>query len=237
MQTMLKLNLRRGDSAFRFAPMPSWSHVDGPPIALDDARRLVSGKRVLVLVHGYRVADAFDAYARIAAHVGSRYDVVIGVSWPGSKLILGFPWAINRADKAGLLLAAALKQINPQFIDIEGHSLGCRVALETVRLGVPVRDVILAAAAVDDESIEIGERYGEALAGVRNVLVAYSRHDEALLFGYRFSQWDTALGLGGPCLGAWLPACVRTADLSSTITSHGSYKRDARFFAAWEALS
>jgi esterase/lipase superfamily enzyme len=224
---MIRLNLRKGDSTLRFG-RPEWGAWD--PVSC------CTGRRVLALIHGYRVAHAYDAYREIARNIGDLYDVIVGVSWPGSRPLLGFWWACQRSGKAGELLAAALRPLQAASIDLEGHSLGCRVALETVRCGLPVRDVILAAPAVDDESIEIGERYGERLAACRRVVVGYSSHDEALAYGYRMLRWDKALGLHGPRRNAWLPDCVRAVDCAADVADHGDYKRSATFYAAWRSI-
>jgi esterase/lipase superfamily enzyme len=228
----LRLNLRRGESTLRFGA-PEWSIPDGDVVAREYATAQLAGKRVLALIHGYNVRDAMDAYARIALHVYDLYDVIVAVTWPGSPVLLGFWWARRRAAKAGKLLALALGNIPMRELDIEGHSLGCCVALETVVSGLAVRDLILAAAAVDNESIEYGERYGEAISRMRRVLIAYSARDEALQWGYRLAAWDTALGLAGPRRGQWIPQSIQSLNVSETVAHHGDYKSDERFFRAW----
>ncbi len=71
---MLRLNLRKGDSAFRFAAEPEWMIPDDGAIPEAVALDHLTGRRVLVLIHGYNVADALDAYARIGLHVATWYD-------------------------------------------------------------------------------------------------------------------------------------------------------------------
>lgn len=232
---MLTLSLRHGDSTFRFGPA-TWSEADGVTLPLAIAAQRLAGKRVLVLVHGYRVTDALDAYARIAIHMGGMYDEVVGVLWPGSRILLGYLLAQWRAIGAGERLAAALQPIRAT-LDIEGHSLGCRVAMEALRAGgIYPRNVILTAAAVDNESLQRGERYGAACAAAHQIVVAHSRRDDVLRTAYTLGSWDRALGLCGPQCRTKLPSNVQCLDLTDQIGGHSDYKRCAGLFSAWRAL-
>jgi pimeloyl-ACP methyl ester carboxylesterase len=233
---MIRLNLRNGDSTIRFGDKPEWSEVDGPLLTETQVAARLGGKKAAVLVHGYNVEDAFDAYARINLHIEACYDEVIGVSWPGSHLEFAFWFACWRAEKAGRLLAAALEPIEFAALDIEGHSLGCMVALEALDHGVWVRNCILAAAAVDNESIQETEQYALAVQRAQRVLVAFSRHDPVLRGAYRVGMWDSALGLTGPQNIARCNPRIVPLDCSDTAHRHGDYKRDQRFFEAWRSL-
>lgn len=232
---MLRLNFRRGNSSFRFAHGAEWMIPDGGSIPESAALNQLFGRRVLVLIHGFNVTDALDAYARIGLHVCTWYDAIIGVTWPGSALAFGFWWAARRADQAGRMLAETLGTIRAT-IDIEAHSLGCRVALEAMRQGAACRSLILAAPAVDDEWIEKGERYGEGVSGVQRVLVAHSRADGVLRYAYKLAGLDTALGQNGPRMNGQVPRNVRSVDLTASVASHGDYKRDPEFYSAWRDL-
>jgi hypothetical protein len=61
-----------------------------------------------------------------------------------------------------------------------------------------VRNLILLASAVDNESIEHGEEYFSATGRVQNSFVFHSRHDQVLNLAYRIAEFDRALGLHGP---------------------------------------
>jgi hypothetical protein len=61
----------------------------------------LTGKRVLVLVHGYNVEDPIPAYGSVREAVGRGYDEVVGVHWPGSRVAAAFWLACLRANKAG----------------------------------------------------------------------------------------------------------------------------------------
>ncbi len=245
--TRLVLNLRRGGSTWRFGPEPEWRIFsewaermeDHAPTTATRVAALCAGKRVLVIWHGYRVEEPTRAYLRILSRVGHLYDVVVFGFWPGSDLMLGFWMAKRRAMRAGQMAAAALGPIShvAAALDVEGHSLGCRVTLESLACGLSVRNCILAAPAVDDESIQRGERYGYAVDRAKSVLVAYSSRDDVLGGAYYVGSLDRALGLHGAQDRAWCAPHVRFVDCSATADGHSAYKGDPTFLDAWEALA
>lgn len=232
---MLSLSLRQGGSTIFFGP-PRWAVVDGPDLTPTQAAARLAGKRVLALVHGYRVSEPTDAYLRVWSHVAGLYDECVMIHWPGSDWMLGFWLARRRAAKAGRLLAGALGPLEPASLDVEGHSLGCMVALEAGNAGLRCRNLILAAAAVDNESIEAGERYEPAVHRAAHVLVAFSRHDGVLAGAYRAGLWDNALGLTGPQDRGRCCLNISSVDCSRTVFGHSEYKRDPAFLAAWRRL-
>lgn len=239
---MLHLNLRKGDSTIRFG-RSEWRELDSPNIL--DVNRVadrLSGKRVLALLHGYNVDDPFDPYLRVAAnlriHCPDAYDEIIGVTAPLSRLSLAFLLAWTRAPEAGQRLASALlwSCADAASLDVEGHSLGCRVALEALSCGLRVRNVILAGAAVDNESIHRDQKYGEAIDQAEHALIAYSRRDDVLRRAYPLARWDRALGLTGPEDVSRVAPHVMSVDLQDSIPAHSAYKNSADFYAAWRAL-
>ena len=234
---MLRLSIRKGDSTIFFGP-PRWSEVDGADLTATQVQSRLAGMRVLGLIHGYNVEDAFDAYARIAIHMDDSYDEVVGVEWPGSKLDLAFWLARMRAGKAGRLLAEELGPIYSAAaaLDIEGHSLGCMVALEALSAGLRCRNLVLTAAAVDNESIQAEERYWIATQRAHQILVAYSRHDPVLAGAYRIAMADRALGLTGPEDAKRVCSSVIALDLSNDISEHSQYKACGRLFSTWRNL-
>lgn len=158
---------------------------------------------------------------------------VVGVRWPGSKIAWAFWLACMRADKAGEKLAAELVGLPVESLSLIGHSLGCRVVLQALSRGLECRTAVLAAAAVDDESLEYGERFGMAPAMAERILVAFSRRDGVLAKAYRFARIDKALGRVGPQRPWKLPMSVGLADLSLEIGGHSDYVNSKAFFAAW----
>jgi hypothetical protein len=233
----IRLSLRHNQkSTWKFAPEPYWAYADGDNLKPDEVALLLNGKRVLALVHGYNVEDALDAYARITNHIAEHYDAYLYVEWPGSRISLAFWLADMRADMAGRKLCSALQSIAPASLDIEGHSLGCRVTLEALRCGLRAENVLLTAPAVDNESICLGERYGEAVKNAARLIVAYSCNDRVLRETYKWAKWDDALGLTGPEPGSPYPTNVERWDLGSYIYAHGDYKRCGEFFERWRKL-
>jgi hypothetical protein len=234
---MLRLNLRNGESVYRFGSAPTWGIVDGGDISPEQAAAAIDGRRVLVLVHGYRVEDPVDAYLRVWSHVALWYDVLLCAYWPASDLKLGFWFACRRTRKAGQMLAAALAGMKPAALDLEGHSRGCGVVLEALAAGLEARNAILAGAAVDNESIQVGEQYEEAVRHTRRMLVACSARDKVLREAYTLGMWDKALGLHGPQDPDRCDPRVSVVDCTPSVSNHSAYKADSTtFYRAWEAL-
>ncbi len=246
---MIRLNIRSGESVVKFGS-PAWTNINDKPLTTDAVLRILEGARVCVLIHGYNVVEAMDAYARVVSNIGYLYDVVIGLTWPGSKVPAAYWLAERRADTAGKILASVFDGLPHRNLDVEGHSCGCRVALEAVKAGLKVRNLILAAAAVDNETVHIGEKYGEAVrTNVERCLVAHSRDDAVLKKAFRVSSWlkrmvrlkiygddCCALGYTGPQNALMCPPNVKAVDLSGKILRHGDYKRNGAFFAAWRQV-
>lgn len=236
MAEVLILNIRRGSSTTRFSDEPEWKTLDGDVLTQTQVAVKLNGKRVLALKHGYRVEDPTSAYAELGLFIGHLYDVIIHGYWPGSDWMLGFWFARHRAAQAGRMFAAALAPFWPESLDVEGHSLGCMVALEAAQTGLPIRNLILAAPAVDNESIQRGERYAEAVMRCRRLLVAHSSRDSVLAGPYRLGRWDNALGLHGPQDRDRCFANTRVKDCTATAGGHSAYKRDPTFLRAWRDL-
>lgn len=236
---MLLLNLRAADSTIVFSPKPHWAVADGEDMSITEVKAHLAGKRVLVLVHGYNVEDAFDAYSRMAINIAQHkmgYDEIIGVQWPGSKIALAFLLAAARANKAGRKLQAALSILDGvAVLDVEGHSLGCRVICEAIAAGLRPRLVVLAGAAVNNDSIHNDTEYGIHLATVPSVLIARSGRDSVLRKAYTLASWDNALGLTGPEDLTKVTANIHTVDLTEYVPEHSAYKKCEEFYLAWKA--
>lgn len=246
---MIRLNIRKGESVFRFGS-PMWLDINNKPMSTPDVLARLSGKRVCLLIHGYNVDEPMPALSLVARNVEDLYAEVVGGTWPGSKEA-GFWWAEKRADTAGKILAELFAGLPHASLDVQGHSCGCRVALEAVKAGLKVRNLILAAAATDNETVHIDQKYGKSIqANVERCLVAHSRNDGVLRKAFRVSSWlkrlvspknwgddCCALGYTGPQDPARCPPCVSAVNLSKTILKHGDYKYQEDYFAAWRALA
>ncbi len=191
-------------------------------------------RECLVLLHGYNNhrGEAAEAYlgfrnrqvaqfvdvdhARLNARLGDTF-------WPGDAQWPGpidwldslyYPAAVGVAQAAAPLLAELLWRLpNLETVDFIAHSLGCRVALETLQLinarGSPhVRRVCLMAAAVPTEMLETGGRFEALLrdlqAGGTEIHILHSKADWVLMLAFPPGQTlagepsARALGRYGP---------------------------------------
>lgn len=195
-------------------------------------------KNVLVLVHGYNnefgdVVRAYDTIEhKVARFLDDWYDDVIGFTWPGGDNVLDWHAPKRRAGVIGPRLAQFIAQLGPKAynIDLMSHSLGSRVTLKALSRVKPgaVRASFLMASAIDNESIEPGEKYFDAAKrGAEESVVFHSKHDGVLRTAYRIAEWDNALGLYGPEnpaeIGDRLPN-VSVANCKHVIQAHGDYK-------------
>jgi hypothetical protein len=89
------------------------------------------------------------------------------------------------------------------IVDVNSHSLGAHVTFEALKdTGASiVRNAWNFASAVDNESVEKGERYFTATQRCQRFYVFHSKNDPVLRIWYRvgdFFDFDTALGYSGP---------------------------------------
>lgn len=179
---------------------------------------MTAGKRVLVAVHGYRAentesANAYDALAHKLDDAG--FDLMVGFRWPGGWARMGFPLSQGRVDTAAQRLSDALAWLHhSRDIVVQGHSLGCAVALAAGRQRrIGWRRTLLVAPAVPWDA-EITTPWTEVCFSARDgALTAY----EVTGFGLR-----KAMGKRGPKPGA--PAVRHEFDCG-----HSDYFDDPRF--------
>jgi len=175
--------------------------------------------QLTILVHGYNNSAAkalksyHEQYAVLRTQFGLSQELegLIWFLWPGDRFynrpmsMFAYFTEISVATEAGDLLADYLRDNVQTFGELPadvrfvGHSLGCRVVLETLRSlrtrphpTFVVSDVILMAAAVPVEYCEPRQRLGSPV-GEREV-VLYSPNDRALGLAFRTGQ--TAAGEG-----------------------------------------
>lgn len=139
-----------------------------PSPTLDTLRRCTD---IVFLVHGFNV-DRADGTVELGAF-GAQLTALgpgaaVAVLWPGDSIIgpLSYPFETSKADDSAVELATFIGDNLPQRprISFIGHSLGCRVVMETVRqlwiMNVPVAQVCLMAAAIDNDSLAIPGNIG-----------------------------------------------------------------------------
>jgi hypothetical protein len=181
--------------------------------------RSIQGRDVLLGTHGFHVnrGDGIGNLAHWAKWVQfGPNGLFIGVLWPGDSgwiPFLDYPVEGNEAIKSGQLLAAYLGANfgGAASISLASHSLGARMALETVRrlpTSFRVKALMLMAAAIDDNCLT-GE-YRDAAARVDTISVLASQCDEVLKWAFPLGNplsgiitrgdpyWHAALGRTGP---------------------------------------
>jgi esterase/lipase superfamily enzyme len=214
----------------------------------------VRDMHVLVLVHGYRnpIKSVAAAYGNVEAELTKRgligagnYDLALGFLWPGFQTQLAFFAAVPWANRSASYFREFMKRLNSaaHTVDVQTHSLGARVALQAMAFAhqVWVDNLLLTAAAIDNESLEPAKEFNESLVSCRRAFVYHSSKDSVLKFGYRIGALDRALGYTGPehpdIIERECPD-VFVADCSAVVASHGGYRRSGEVYDLWgEVLS
>jgi esterase/lipase superfamily enzyme len=205
----------------------------------------MAGKRVTVLVHGYNneQQDVLDSYRtideqmRLLGFLGrsaSPYDALVGFAWPGGASGVSFPFARGRAEDTAPRLRQLLASLQGAgaIVDINSHSLGAHVTFEALREASPnvVRNAWNFASAVDNESVEQGEKYYAASQRCQKFYVFHSKNDPVLRVWYRvgdFFDFDTALGYSGPEDPRAImdhSGNVTVVNCKDVVASHGGYR-------------
>lgn len=234
-----------------FADIDYPEFLTGTDTTRDAFLRQVSGKRILILIHGYRnQGDAIaKSYGKVEAELRRRgllgsgpgqYERVVGYLWPGGWARVGFPISVLRANKSGRRLRGLLEQLAVvgATVDLQTHSLGARVALEALdRQTVRIANLHLAAPAVDNECIQQREEYQEACESCDRVYVFHSLQDSVLRVTYRigdFPEFDEALGAKGPDEPDKLLDNTFVVDCRDVVFDHGGYRDSAEYFDYWK---
>ncbi|WP_240219748.1 DUF726 domain-containing protein [Rheinheimera hassiensis] len=176
-------------------------------------------REIVVLVHGFNnhygeAAVAYEGFRKrqyslnSSLQPASLQSILADVHWPGDAAwglfdiadFLVYPYAVGTAKKAGAILAKFLMQMpNLEIVHFIGHSLGCRVVLETIRkLGArpQVGKLCLMAAAVPVFQVEYGGRLASAIARAKHVLVLHSSSDLVLKAAFPPGQFAAGRGEG-----------------------------------------
>src|SRR6202158_616727 len=217
-------------------------------------------RECLVLIHGFNntdseAADAYFGFRLREKDIFATPDVrgferrFGDTYWPGDadwwsffdKVdFLIYPSAVHTAVKAANELVELLWQMpNLERIDFIGHSLGCRVALETLLLlrtrTLPlIGRVVLMAAAVPSEMLERDGRFYSLLTDLAaegtSVRVLHSMQDPVLHYAFPPGQAlaggneasTRALGRFGP--SPWMPGFHSTlTEREIAGAAHGDY--------------
>lgn len=192
------------------------SGVSGPA-ALDLLR---IERAITILTHGFNVnrPDGRGKLLNLARDLPAVSNfAIVNLLWPGDHWVgpISYPFEGDDADDTAAMLVKFLQDAGlPATVPISfiTHSLGARVALETMKALAGTHDfrqVCLMAAAVDDDCLSDPNLYRHAVEAADRVAVLHSREDEVLRFAYplgdlleAFLFWrdspGLALGYHGP---------------------------------------
>lgn len=199
-------------SAPHYRQSPSQAIEDPSGLARDSA-----GRHVTLVTHGFNVngpdgqSDITDWVAMMPT---DESQLRVGVLWPGDSRwlpVLDYPFEDDEAIQSGHLLATVVSKVlsGAASITLVSHSLGARVMLEAAQqIDMPIKEMILMAAAVDDNSLQ--DRYQGRLDHVGRILGLASTCDSVLALAFPFGNpiaglvsrghpyWRGALGRFGP---------------------------------------
>lgn len=189
----------------------------------DEFTRHASGRRLLVLVHGYNNSRSFARerllrFGRMLA-AGGFSDTLLAVLWPGDgwAKALTYPFEGKDADDSADALFKWLDSnagVDTSLAFV-GHSLGCRVVMNTAQRIAGHRRlrldrICLMAPAIDNDSLGRDDRtsYQGATLAADRIAVLASEEDGVLRFAYPLGdlaqtvlygeRWGRALGRSGP---------------------------------------
>ncbi|MEE9604925.1 MAG: alpha/beta hydrolase [Candidatus Scalindua sp.] len=217
----------------------SLGNLNGTPVSDVQFEAQIRNKKILLLIHGYNnePLEVTRAYKTIEERVKTLinfYDFIIGYTWPGGDDCFDYSAAKARAGVVSNRAKSWITKMisNCSEVDIMSHSMGCRISLMVVDdlhggqvpKNIAMRHYIMAAA-VDNESIEQYERYYEGSTYCDNAYIFHSKNDSVLKNGYRFKEWDNALGYSGPENPDGIHSKARVINCKRKIHAHGAYKR------------
>jgi pimeloyl-ACP methyl ester carboxylesterase len=199
---------------------------------------------LLVIIHGFNNNENKALYKFDVAREG-----LIDAGYGGA--IAGFSWdadtqhdalsatgfhegrrhAVGNGPKLARFVADYRARCPRTRIHLLGYSMGARVALETLwaadddpllaGAGWHVDSVLLVGAAVDNEEVELGERYGEAIERRAGALMNYfSPRDSKLREFFPFKEGDRALGQAGIEHSERAPKNYRERDVEDQLMSY-----------------
>jgi len=164
---------------------------------------------VMIVVHGFNNSEdkAMNRFgvARQSLLKNDYKGAVVGFSWDADTQydpysMTGYRTGREHALDAGIRLARAIEAMKEKCplmkVRVIGYSMGARVALESLLTTKTTIDSIhLVGAAIDNEEVELGKRYGAAIErSAGRVFNYFSREDSKLGLFYWAREGDRALG-------------------------------------------
>jgi len=180
----------------------------------------IRGRDVFLMAHGFEVNREHGTQSLTQWKSKLEFGVqpvFIGVLWPGDSVLpifIDYVWEGSEAEKSGTMLGEFVRD-NFGFassLTFASHSLGARVmlqAIQTLADSAPVKNLILLAAAIEDDTLV--REFSAAAKKVGRISVVYSFEDHVLqlaypagnLIGGLIERGDpnvkAALGRLGPC--------------------------------------
>jgi hypothetical protein len=153
----------------------------------------IHGRDVFLMAHGYNVNREYGTQSlnqwKSKLEIGAQ-PVFIGVLWPGDcvlPIFIDYIWEGSEAEKSGTMLGEFVRD-NFGFaasLTFASHSLGARVvlqAIQTLAEPVRVRNLILLAAAIEDDTLL--HEFKGAAEKVDRISIVYSLEDHVLQLAY-----------------------------------------------------
>lgn len=173
---------------------------------------LLGRRQLTLLIHGFNNSEphATDVWSETYSSLQRRVDdaaldQMVLYYWPGDATRRSATSAplyfrqVSRAVQCGQSLARYLgslsRESSPLTVRLVAHSLGARLALETVKQlerahpHVRVGDVLLLAPAVPVGLCAVEAGYGPAVRRARKEVVMHSRNDSVLRRAFPIGQW------------------------------------------------
>jgi hypothetical protein len=179
----------------RGGPVGSLKVSDGTKFFRDATALLndIRGRDVFLMAHGYHVDRQNGTQSLTQWKSKLKIDaqpVFIGVLWPGDCILpifIDYVWEGSEAEKSGTMLGEFVRD-NFGFaasLTFASHSLGARVmlqAIQTLADSQRVRNLILLAAAIEDDTLL--NEFNGAANKVDRINVVYSWEDHVLELAY-----------------------------------------------------
>jgi hypothetical protein len=187
-----------------FIDLRAWGH--GGPVGslkvgdgtrfFNDATGLLNnirGRDVFLMAHGYNVNREHGTKSltqwKSKLKIGTQ-PVFIGVLWPGDcvlPIFIDYVWEGSEAEKSGTMLGEFVRDNfgSAGSLSFASHSLGARVVLQAIQTfadSTRVRNLILMAAAIEDDTLL--HEFNRAANKVDRISVVYSLEDHVLQLAY-----------------------------------------------------
>ncbi|MBI4427574.1 MAG: alpha/beta hydrolase [Ignavibacteriales bacterium] len=206
---------------------------------------------LILFVHGYNNSQevAKRAYGDFVELLKKKLDKatlnnIWWFYWPGSISIpvasaASYPLQIRNARRSGEMLAVYLQKLMqeskpPQPIVLVAHSLGSRVALETLNKLVDLESeylhrlqVCIMAAAVQVDALEKRGKFLKAIEEIDRRFALFSSYDAVLKYAFKAGQTAALEGFMPEAVGSHgNPAGIWSIPEDDTLLKHGEYWSD-----------